>query len=159
MTEKRKCYPDANNNLTNKELEEEVLSFWQDNDIFEKSIKNRDGREDFTFYDGPPFANGLPHYGHLLASYIKDTVARYQTMKGKRVMRQFGWDCHGLPAEMNAEKGLGISGRKAVEAYGIDKFNDFCKTDAMRYVNEWKQYINRCGRWVDFDNGYNSGYI
>ena len=80
-------------------------------------MKNRDGREDFTFYDGPPFANGLPHYGHLLASYIKDTVARYQTMKGKRVMRQFGWDCHGLPAEMNAEKGLGISGRKAVEKY------------------------------------------
>lgn len=154
MANKKKYYPEANNNITNKELEEKVLGFWQENKIFEKSIKNRDKREDFTFYDGPPFANGLPHYGHLLASYIKDTVARYQTMKGKRVLRQFGWDCHGLPAEMNAEKGLGISGRKAVEAYGIDKFNEFCKTDAMRYVNEWKQYITRCGRWVDFDNGY-----
>ena len=154
MTNKKKYYPEANNNITNKELEEGVLKFWEEDKTFEKSINNRDKREEFTFYDGPPFANGLPHYGHLLASYIKDTIARYQTMKGKKVLRQFGWDCHGLPAEMNAEKGLGISGRKAVEAYGIDKFNEFCKKDAMRYVNEWKQYITRCGRWVDFDNGY-----
>ena len=154
MVNKKKYYPEANNNITNKELEEGVLKFWEEDKTFEKSINNRDKREEFTFYDGPPFANGLPHYGHLLASYIKDTIARYQTMKGKKVLRQFGWDCHGLPAEMNAEKGLGISGRKAVEAYGIDKFNEFCKKDAMRYVNEWKQYITRCGRWVDFDNGY-----
>ncbi len=153
----KKYYPEPENNIEQNKIEESVLKFWNENKIFEKSVKNRekeDKTNDFVFFDGPPFANGMPHYGHILAGYIKDTVARYQTMKGKRVKRQFGWDCHGLPAEMNAEKNLGISGKKAIEEYGIDKFNEFCKSDALRFVKEWKEYVNRSGRWVDFENGY-----
>lgn len=145
-------YPDVNNNINFNELENDILKFWSENKVFEESLK-RDG-EDFVFFDGPPFANGLPHYGHLLAGYIKDTVARYQTMNGKVVNRKFGWDCHGLPAEMNAEKGTGVSGRKAIEDYGIEKFNNYCREDVLKYVNEWKEYVNRSGRWVDFDGGY-----
>ena len=152
MEENKHYYPEANNNIDFNELENDILKFWSENKVFEESLK-KDG-EDFVFFDGPPFANGLPHYGHLLAGYIKDTVARYQTMNGKVVNRRFGWDCHGLPAEMNAEKGTGISGRKAIEDYGIEKFNNYCKEDVLRYVNEWKEYVNRSGRWVDFDGGY-----
>ena len=152
MEENKHYYPEANNNIDFNELENDILKFWSGNKVFEESLK-KDG-EDFVFFDGPPFANGLPHYGHLLAGYIKDTVARYQTMNGKVVNRRFGWDCHGLPAEMNAEKGTGISGRKAIEDYGIEKFNNYCKEDVLRYVNEWKEYVNRSGRWVDFDGGY-----
>ena len=152
MEENKHYYPEANNNIDFNELENDILKFWSENKVFEESLK-KDG-EDFVFFDGPPFANGLPHYGHLLAGYIKDTVARYQTMNGKVVNRRFGWDCHGLPAEMNAEKGIGISGRKAIEDYGIEKFNNYCKEDVLRYVNEWKEYVNRSGRWVDFDGGY-----
>ena len=145
-------YPEANNNIDFNELEKNILRFWNENKIFEQSLK-KDG-EDFVFFDGPPFANGLPHYGHLLAGYVKDTVARYQTMNGKRVNRKFGWDCHGLPAEMSVEKSTGISGRKAIEEYGIDKFNNHCREDVLKYVGEWKEYVNRSGRWVDFDGGY-----
>ena len=152
MEENKHYYPEANNNIDFNELENDILKFWSENKVFEESLK-KDG-EDFVFFDGPPFANGLPHYGHLLAGYIKDTVARYQTMNGKIVNRRFGWDCHGLPAEMNAEKGTGVSGRKAIEDYGIEKFNNYCKEDVLRYVNEWKEYVNRSGRWVDFDGGY-----
>ena len=152
MEENKHYYPEVNNNIDFNELENDILKFWSENKVFEESLK-KDG-EDFVFFDGPPFANGLPHYGHLLAGYIKDTVARYQTMNGKVVNRRFGWDCHGLPAEMNAEKGTGISGRKAIEDYGIEKFNNYCKEDVLRYVNEWKEYVNRSGRWVDFDGGY-----
>ena len=145
-------YPEADNNINFDELEKNILHFWNENKIFEESLK-KDG-EDFVFFDGPPFANGLPHYGHLLAGYVKDTVARYQTMNGKRVNRKFGWDCHGLPAEMSVEKSTGISGRKAIEEYGIDKFNNHCREDVLKYVSEWKEYVNRSGRWVDFDGGY-----
>ena len=152
--EKKKYYPDADQNLNFAKMEERILEFWNKNKVFEESINIRKNGEEFVFYDGPPFANGLPHYGHMLAGYIKDTFARYQTMKGKKVERIFGWDCHGLPAEMGVEKETGISGRKAIEKYGIDKFNDLCKTSVMKYVNEWKHYVNRTGRWVDFDNGY-----
>ncbi len=152
--EKKKYYPDADQNLDFAKMEEKILEFWNKNKIFEESINIRKNGEEFVFYDGPPFASGLPHYGHMLAGYIKDTFARYQTMKGKRVERIFGWDCHGLPAEMGVEKESGISGRKAIEEYGIDRFNDLCKTSVMKYVNEWKHYVNRSGRWVDFDNGY-----
>ncbi len=152
--EKKKYYPDADQNLNFAKMEEGILDFWNKNKIFEESIDIRKNGEEFVFYDGPPFANGLPHYGHMLAGYIKDTFARYQTMKGKKVERVFGWDCHGLPAEMGVEKETGISGRKAIEEYGIDKFNDLCKSSVMKYVNEWKHYVNRTGRWVDFDNGY-----
>ena len=152
--EKKKYYPDTNQNLDFAKMEEQVLEFWNKNKIFEKSIDIRQNGKEFVFYDGPPFASGLPHYGHILAGYIKDTFARYKTMQGEKVERVFGWDCHGLPAEMGVEKESGISGRKAIEEYGIDKFNDLCKTSVMKYVSEWKHYVNRSGRWVDFDNGY-----
>jgi isoleucyl-tRNA synthetase len=111
-------------------------------------------KKEFIFYDGPPFANGLPHYGHLLTGFIKDTYARYQTTIGKKVERRFGWDCHGLPAEMGAEKELGISGRIAIMDFGIDKFNDTCRKSVMKYTSEWETYVTRQARWVDFENGY-----
>ena len=152
--EKKKYYPTVDQNLNFAKMEEEILDFWNKNKIFEKSIDIRDKGDEFVFYDGPPFATGLPHQGHLIANYTKDTFARYQTMNGKKVERVFGWDCHGLPAEMGVEKQSGISGRKAIEDYGIDKFNDLCKNFVLKYVNEWKYYVNRSGRWVDFDNGY-----
>jgi isoleucyl-tRNA synthetase len=109
---------------------------------------------EFVFYDGPPFANGLPHYGHLLTGFIKDVYARYQTSKGKRVERRFGWDCHGLPAEMQVEKELNISGRTAIINFGIDKFNEHCRSSVMKYANQWQEYVNRQARWVDFINSY-----
>ncbi|MBQ7303814.1 MAG: class I tRNA ligase family protein, partial [Alphaproteobacteria bacterium] len=118
-------------------LEKEILNFWEENSTFEKSVKNRDGAAEFVFYDGPPFANGTPHYGHIMVSYVKDVVARFQTMIGKKVERRLGWDCHGLPAEMSAEKQLGVSGRKQIEEYGVEKFNDFCRADVLKYSGIW----------------------
>ncbi len=112
------------------------------------------GENEFVFYDGPPFANGLPHYGHLLTGYVKDAVPRYQTMRGHRVERRFGWDCHGLPAEVQAEKELGIAGHPEITAFGIDRFNDACRTSVLRYTQEWQRYVTRQARWVDFDNDY-----
>ena len=141
------------------EIEEKILKKWKEEKIFEKSVR---GDKDFVFYDGPPFANGLPHYGHLLTGYQKDVVGRYWAMKGYKVERRFGWDCHGLPAEMGAEKDLGISGKVAIEEYGIDKFNDYCRESVLRYTNEWEYYVNRQARWVDFENDYKTmdlGYM
>ncbi|MFK7761486.1 MAG: isoleucine--tRNA ligase [Candidatus Midichloriaceae bacterium] len=132
-------------------IEKSVLKKWQEENTFQNTLK---GDEEFIFYDGPPFANGLPHYGHLLTGFIKDLFARYQTMRGKKVDRRFGWDCHGLPAEMYAEKKLNISGKIAVEDYGIEKFNDYCKESVLKYTNEWQKYVTRQARWVDFDNDY-----
>ncbi len=134
--------------------EENVLKFWQDNDIFKKSISQREGAEDFVFYDGPPFATGLPHFGHFIPSTIKDIIPRYQTMKGKKVERRFGWDCHGLPIENLIEKELGINSKHEIEQMGIDKFNDACRASVLRYTSEWRKTITRMGRWVDFDNDY-----
>ena len=114
----------------------------------------RTGANEFVFYDGPPFANGLPHYGHLLTGYVKDAVPRYQTMRGRRVERRFGWDCHGLPAEVEAERLIGVSGRNEIVAYGIDRFNDACRTSVLRYTAEWERYVKRAARWVDFTNDY-----
>jgi isoleucyl-tRNA synthetase len=151
---KQKYYPDLEQNLELSKMEEKILEFWNKNNIFEKSIKQRDDNADYVFYDGPPFATGLPHQGHLIANYTKDSFARYHTMLGKKVERVFGWDCHGLPAEMGVEKETKISGRKAIEDYGIEKFNNLCRQYVQRYVDEWKYYVNRSGRWVDFDNGY-----
>lgn len=136
------------------ELEKEVLKFWEQDNTFEKSVHNRDGAAEFVFYDGPPFANGTPHYGHIMVSYVKDVVARFQTMNGKKVERRLGWDCHGLPAEMSAEKQLGVSGRKQIEAYGVEKFNDFCRADVLKYSGIWVDMFKRIGRWVDFNNDY-----
>ncbi len=135
-------------------MEEAVLSYWNDTKAFEKSIENREGCEEFVFYDGPPFATGLPHYGHLLTCAMKDVVPRYQTMRGKKVNRSFGWDCHGLPVEFEMEKELNLSGKKDIEDYGIDKFNESCRGIVLRYTAEWEQIVKRMGRWVDFDNGY-----
>ncbi|AAU04070.1 isoleucine--tRNA ligase [Rickettsia typhi] len=149
-----KYYPDVSANVDFAAIEREILKFWQNNNIFQKSIDHRDGESEFIFYDGPPFANGLPHYGHLLTGFIKDVYARYQTVKGKKVERRFGWDCHGLPAEMQSEKELGISGRLAITNFGIEKFNNHCRASVMQYASEWKQYVTRQARWVAFDNAY-----
>ena len=135
-------------------MEESILSFWDENQIFQKSISNRDGRDEFVFYDGPPFATGLPHYGHILAGTIKDIIPRYQTMKGRKVERRFGWDCHGLPVEYEMEKELGISGKTQIEEYGIAKFNEACRGIVLRFTEEWRDVVTRMGRWVDFDDDY-----
>ncbi|ADG79236.1 Isoleucine--tRNA ligase OS=Tsukamurella paurometabola (strain ATCC 8368 / DSM / CCUG 35730 /CIP 100753 / JCM 10117 / KCTC 9821 / NBRC 16120 / NCIMB 702349/ NCTC 13040) OX=521096 GN=ileS PE=3 SV=1 [Tsukamurella paurometabola] len=136
------------------DLEERVLAYWAENDTFRKTIANRADAEEFVFYDGPPFANGLPHYGHLLTGYVKDLVPRYQTMRGKKVDRRFGWDTHGLPAELEAERQLGIKDKSEIETMGVEKFNDYCRTSVLRYTEEWRQYVTRQARWVDFDNDY-----
>lgn len=149
-----KHYPDTSSSPDFSSLEKEIIKFWQENKIFECSVEKRSKDNCFVFYDGPPFANGLPHYGHLLTGFIKDAFARYQTMLQKRVERRFGWDCHGLPAEMGAEKELGISGRTEIEKFGIEKFNNHCRTSVMKFSSEWEKYVNRQARWVDFHNDY-----
>ncbi len=139
-------------------VENETLAFWASDGTFQASIDQRDagtnGANEYVFYDGPPFANGLPHYGHLLTGFVKDAVPRYQTMQGKRVERRFGWDCHGLPAEAEAERQLGISGRQAITDFGIEKFNEYCKESVLRYTSDWERYVTRQARWVDFANDY-----
>ena len=135
-------------------MEENVLEYWDKDDTFQASLKNREDAPEYVFYDGPPFANGLPHYGHLLTGYVKDIVPRFQTMKGKLVRRVFGWDCHGLPAELEAEKQLGIKDKGEIEAMGLEAFNKYCGESVLRYTEEWKEYVTRQARWVDFDNGY-----
>jgi len=135
-------------------MEEEVLRFWEENQIFEKSVAARDGAREFVFYDGPPFATGLPHFGHFVPNTIKDIIPRYQTMRGKKVERRFGWDCHGLPVEALIEKELGLNSKTDIERYGIAKFNEACRESVLRYVEEWRRAITRLGRWVDFDNDY-----
>ncbi|MDQ0820641.1 isoleucyl-tRNA synthetase [Arthrobacter sp. V4I6] len=144
------------------EIEERILKYWDEDGTFQASIDQRDselpggkrGSNEFVFYDGPPFANGLPHYGHLLTGYAKDLVGRYQTQRGRRVERRFGWDTHGLPAELEAMKQLGMTDKTQIEAMGIDKFNDACRASVMKYADEWKSYVTRQARWVDFDNDY-----
>ncbi len=139
-------------------IERAILKRWEDEDTFVASVDQRppatEGGSQYVFNDGPPFANGLPHYGHLLTGYVKDVIPRFQTMRGNRVERIFGWDCHGLPAEMETEKELQISGRRAISDYGIDKFNQACRTSVLRYTKEWESYVTRQARWVDFDNDY-----
>ncbi|MGG5753736.1 isoleucine--tRNA ligase [Zafaria sp. Z1313] len=137
------------------DIEERVLKYWAEDGTFQASIDAR-GAEDneFVFYDGPPFANGLPHYGHLLTGYVKDLVARYQTQRGRRVERRFGWDTHGLPAELEAMKQLGMTDKHQIEAMGIDTFNDACRSSVMKYAGEWQEYVTRQARWVDFENDY-----
>ena len=136
------------------EMEEKILAFWDEHKTFEKSLAQTADGKPFTFYDGPPFATGLPHYGHLLASTIKDVVPRYQTMNGRFVRRRWGWDCHGLPIEEVVERKLGISGKKQIEEIGVKTFNETCRSMVLTYVSEWRQMIRRIARWVDFDNSY-----
>ncbi|MCP9619820.1 isoleucine--tRNA ligase [Nocardia otitidiscaviarum] len=136
------------------DLEQRVLACWAADDTFRASIENRSDAPEFVFYDGPPFANGLPHYGHLLTGYVKDLIPRFQTMRGKKVERRFGWDTHGLPAEIEAEKQLGITDKSQIDAMGLAEFNAACKSSVLRYTNEWRNYVTRQARWVDFDNDY-----
>lgn len=138
------------------QLEEDTLKFWRDQNIFLQSLSNRKKRALFSFFDGPPFATGLPHYGHILASTIKDVVGRYKTMQGYFVPRRFGWDCHGLPVESEIEKLHDLKGAYDIEKFGIDKFNEECRQIVLRYTGEWKEIISRLGRWVDFDQTYHT---
>jgi len=135
-------------------IEHEVLAYWAANDTFRKSISNREGCDEWVFYDGPPFANGLPHYGHLLTGYAKDLFPRYQTMRGKQVHRRFGWDTHGLPAELEAERQLGITDKSQIEEMGLAAFNAAAKESVLKYTKEWEEYVTRQARWVDFENDY-----
>lgn len=140
------------------EIEERVLEYWEKDGTFQASIDQRDagenGANEFVFYDGPPFANGLPHYGHLLTGYVKDIVPRYQTMRGRRVERRFGWDTHGLPAELEAMRLNGIKTTDEIHELGIEKFNAACRASVLKYTGEWREYVTRQARWVDFDNDY-----
>jgi len=135
-------------------MEEDVLSFWKADGTFEKSLQQRESSKPFVFYDGPPFATGKPHYGHLLAGTIKDIIPRYMTMRGHYVQRRFGWDCHGLPIEALAQEALGLAGAGAIKQAGIDVFNEQCRSMVLTYVSEWRKTVSRMGRWVDFDNDY-----
>lgn len=144
----------VSNKVDFNKIETEVLAFWEKNDIFKKSLRQTEGKPDFVFFDGPPFATGLPHYGHLLASAIKDIIPRYQTMRGRHVERRFGWDTHGLPIEALAQDALGVSGVQAIQELGVDRFNEQCRSMVLRYVSEWRTIVTRIGRWVDFDHDY-----
>lgn len=156
MTEQpSKPYPEVSAQANFPAMEKEILAQWHSAGTFRRSVEGRSaGANEYVFYDGPPFANGLPHYGHLLTGFVKDVVPRYQTMRGRHVERRFGWDCHGLPAEMEAEKQLKISGREQILELGIDKFNDVCRESVQKYAGEWRNYVTRQARWVDFDNDY-----
>ena len=158
-------YPEVPASPAFPQLEERVQRFWESDKTFQASVDARPadgvvdgetvtGGNEFVFYDGPPFANGLPHYGHLLTGYVKDVVPRYQTMRGRRVERRFGWDCHGLPAEVEAEKQLGIAHKAEIETMGIATFNDACRTSVLAYTKDWEDYVHRQARWVDFENDY-----
>ncbi|HAX05039.1 MAG TPA: isoleucine--tRNA ligase, partial [Acidimicrobiaceae bacterium] len=147
-------YPRVPNRADFPAIERSVLDRWAKNDTFQDSVDSRPEDNEYVFYDGPPFANGLPHHGHLLTGYVKDVVPRYQTMLGKRVDRRFGWDCHGLPAEMETEQELGVSGRVAITEHGIERFNASCRESVLKYTSEWQETVTRQARWVDFENDY-----
>ncbi|RJG40050.1 isoleucine--tRNA ligase [Motilimonas pumila] len=154
-------HPEQNCNKQNDDgsfsfvqAEHEVLAFWQQHGIFEQSLLQTKGNPEYVFYDGPPFATGLPHHGHLAASTIKDVIPRYQTMKGHYVERRFGWDCHGLPIEHEIDKAFGMSAQEAVAKFGLARYNDECRAIVQRYSQQWRKTITRLGRWVDFDNDY-----
>ena len=144
----------SNGQLIFPQIEEKILSKWNKENTFQRSIDNNIKEKKYIFFDGPPFANGLPHYGHLLTGFIKDTFARYKTIQKHVVQRKFGWDCHGLPVEMEVEKEKQIHGKKGICDFGIENFNNACETSAMKYAGEWEKYVNRQGRWGDFENSY-----
>jgi len=160
MPNKARPYPEADQTPNFSEIEREILDRWERDGTFEKQVAirpklNPDGSSnEFVFYDGPPFANGLPHYGHIATGFVKDIVPRYQTMQGRHVDRRFGWDCHGLPAELEVEKEIQVFGRRAILDYGIARFNDQCRSSVQRYAHEWEWYVKRGARWVSFENAY-----
>ena len=147
-------YPDVGSKPNLPAIEERILAKWDQENTFKRTIDDKPIDSEYVFYDGPPFANGLPHHGHLLTGYVKDVIPRYQSMRGNRVERRFGWDCHGLPAEMESEKQLKVSGRAAITEFGIEKFNNFCKESVLKYTDEWEKVVTRQARWVDFENDY-----
>ena len=147
-------YPKTDPRANFTELEHELLAYWRENDIFHKSLEKTKLGHPFSFYDGPPFGNGLPHWGHLGVSVVKDMVSRFQTMSGRYVNRELGWDCHGLPAENSVEKKVGKSAKNIVADDGIAAFCDMCRTDVMTYTKEWEKFIARMGRWVDIGDNY-----
>ena len=149
-------YPPADPSPSFPRIEEAVGAAWEAEKTFQRSIERRreQGAPEFVFYDGPPFANGLPHYGHIVTGFVKDMVPRFQTMRGKMVERRFGWDCHGLPAELHSEKELNLNGRQDILKYGLARFNEHCRTSIMQFRSDWEYYVNRSARWVDFENDY-----
>lgn len=147
-------YKPVDSKVSFPKMEEEIVRFWEAGRIFERSISQREGKKEFVFYDGPPFATGLPHFGHLVPGTIKDIVPRYKTMRGFKVERRFGWDCHGLPVENLIEKELGLDSKTDIERYGVANFNEACRASVLRYVKEWRTIMTRAGRWVDFDHDY-----
>ena len=134
--------------------EKEVISFWKENNVFGESVKRNEGHEGFSFYDGPPTANGKPHIGHILTRVMKDIIPRYQTMKGKHVLRKAGWDTHGLPVELEVEKSLGMDGKQDIEKYGIEPFIKQCKQSVWKYKGEWERMSERVGYWADMEHPY-----
>jgi isoleucyl-tRNA synthetase len=140
--------------MSRKEIEERISDYWEKNKMFERSVEEKPENKQYVFYDGPPFATGLPHHGHILALTSKDVFPRYWTMKGYRVERRWGWDCHGLPVETIAEKELGIKGKQQIEEMGVEKFNEFCRSKVLSFVDEWKKTVQTIGKWIDFDNSY-----
>ena len=146
-------FKSVNNKVDFASMEEGVLSFWKQNDIFKKSVEGRPADNEYVFYDGPPFATGLPHFGHFVPGTIKDAIPRYQTMKGKRVVRGFGWDCHGLPVESLIQKELGISGHNAIVEYGVDRFNEKCRSSVLKYTSPFSfknsLYFSNCLGYVN----------
>ncbi len=150
----KKSFKDVNAKQSFPEMEQKMLKFWEKESIFEESVARRKQEKKFVFFDGPPFANGLPHYGHILANALKDAVTRYWTMKGYYVPRTNGWDCHGLPVEYEIEKELEISGRKDIEKFGVENFNEKCRESVFKYTNEWEKMLGRVGRWLDHEETY-----
>ncbi len=154
MNSENKAFSEVNAKQSFPDMEHNLLKFWEDESIFEESVARRKKRKKYVFFDGPPFANGLPHYGHILANALKDAVTRYWTMKGYYVPRTNGWDCHGLPVEYEIEKELEISGKKDIEKYGIENFNEKCRESVFKYTNEWEKLLRRIGRWLDHEETY-----
>ena len=144
----------VSNNPSFPNIEKSILQYWEAKDIVARGLSRNQGKKEFVFYDGPPFATGLPHYGHLLAGTIKDVIPRYYAMKGYHVERRWGWDCHGLPVEYEMETELSLHGPHEIENYGVQRFNDACRNTVLKYAGEWEKIISRTGRWIDFDHGY-----
>jgi len=147
-------YKNVDPKVSFPQLEEGIVRFWEENGTFKKSVSQREGSPEYVFYDGPPFATGLPHFGHFVPGTIKDIIPRYKTMRGYHVERRFGWDCHGLPVENLIEKELGLNSKTDIEKYGIAEFNEKCRASVLRYTEEWRSIVTRLGRWVAFAHDY-----